>query len=809
MITNLKFAVRMLFKSPAFTIIAILTLALGIGANSAIFSVIDAVLLRPLPFKNPDEIVMIWGRYANDQGPVRSNVHSYPDFVDLRDQNQSIAAMAAYTRTAGAMTHAEDAKYLEGVAITPEIFDVLGVQPLLGRAFTKEDAKNEADRVVVITYPLWKSAFGGDPRIIGQQINISARPHTVIGVMPPEWKFPIEDEHIEYVLPLEYLAAQFLPNRGSHFLSVVGRLKPGVQIQRAEAELSGIASRLSKQYPDSNMNFIGCAVVTLHSDVVGEVRPALIVLIGAVAFVLLIACANVANLLLARAASRSREIAIRTALGASRAQVVRQLLTESFLLALLGGAAGLVLAWWGVDLLGAAGPQGLPHLGKINVNLTVCAFTFVLAVASSLLFGLIPALQVSKPNVNESLQEGSRGAGGPESHRLRNLLVVSQVAVSLLLLAGSGLLIKSFLNLRATNPGFDPVRLMTLQINLPRIRYPETDQQIRTHDMIMEKLEAIPGVESAGGVNPLPLGGNIRSQSFMVGGAAPLPRGNHPGAGYLIVKPEYFKTMKIPVLQGRAFTNADTKDSPLVVMINEAFAKKHFPDRNPIGQQVMIDQPENKVSQCEVVGVAGNTRHDSLAAPPGPEMYVPFSQDPDRSLDVVLRVASTNLVGLNADVKRALHEIDKGLYVPTLEPMTTFVAAQLAQPRFNTMLLGAFAGVAMVLAAIGIYGVIAYGVAQRTREIGIRMALGAQRRDMLQMILWQSFSLVGIGLFAGLVSALALTRLMTSLLYGVTAHDLSIYAIVMTLLSSAALLASYFPARRAMQVDPMMALRYE
>jgi putative ABC transport system permease protein len=809
MITNLRFAVRMLLKAPAFTIIAILTLALGIGANSAIFSVIDAMLLRPLPFKNPDEIVMIWGRYANDQGPVRANVHSYPDFVDLRDQNQSIAAMAAYTRTAGAMTHAEDAKYLEGVAVTPEIFDVLGVQPLLGRAFTREDAKDEADRVVVITYPLWKSAFGGDPRIIGQKINISARPHTVIGVMPPEWKFPIEDEHIEYALPLEHLGAQFLTKRGSHFLSVVGRLKPGVQIQMAEAELSSIASRLSKQYPDSNMNFIGCAVVTLHSDVVGEVRSALVVLIGAVAFVLLIACANVANLLLARAASRSREIAIRTALGASRALVVRQLLVESLLLALLGGAAGLVLAWWGVDLLAAAGPQGLPHLGKINVNLTVCAFTFVLAVGSSLLFGLIPALQVSKPNVSESLQQGSRGAGGPESRRLRNLLVVSQVALSLLLLAGSGLLIKSFLNLRATNPGFDPIRLMTLEINLPRIRYPETDQQIRTHDTIMEKLAVIPGVESVGGVNPLPLGGNIRSRSFMVGGAAPLPRGNHPGAGYVIVKPEYFKTMKIAILQGRAFTNADTKDSPLVVLINEAFAKKHFPDRNPIGQQVMIDQPENKVSQREVVGVVGNSRHDSLAAPPGPEMYVPFSQDPDRSLDVVLRVASANLVGLNAEVKRAVHEVDKDLYVPTLKPMTTFVAAQLAQPRFNMMLLGTFAGVAMILAAIGIYGVIAYGVAQRTREIGIRIALGAQRRDMLQMVLWQSFSLVGIGLLAGLLSALALTRLMTSLLYGVTAHDLSTYAIVITVLSGAALFASYFPARRAMQVDPIVALRYE
>src|SRR5256885_6322476 len=774
MLTDLKYAFRMLIKAPVFAVIAILTLALGIGANSAIFSVIDTVLLRPLPFKNPDEIVDIWGRYANDGGKVRGNVHSYPDYVDLRDQSQSFVAMATYTRTGGTLSLVEDAKALEGLAITPEVFDVLGVQPMLGRGFTKEDAKNEGDRVVVLAYSLWTSAFGSDPKIIGQKVTISARPHTVIGVMPPGWKFPIEDEHIDYALPLEYLGQQFLTNRGSHFLTVVGRLKPGVGIKTAEAELTAIASRLSKQYPDTNLNFTGTAVVKLHADVVGDVRPALLVLLGAVALVLLIACANVANLLLARAASRSREIAIRTALGASRALVVRQLLCESLLLALLGGSAGLLLAWWGVDLLSAAGPQGLPHLGQIKVNTTVCLFTFVLAIGSTLLFGLIPALQVSRPAVNESLQQGAKGStGGIHGKRLRAVLVVSQGSLSLLLLAGAGLLIKNFLKLCATDPGFDPVRLMTLQINLPRIRYPEVDQQIRTHDAIVEKLAAIPGVESVGAVNPLPLGSNSASLTFMVSGAAPLPPGNHPGAGYLVVKPEYFKTMKIPVLQGRAVGNADTKDSPLVAMINEAFAKKHFANRNPIGQQVMIDRGDGKAPPREVVGVVGNSRHDSLAAPPGPEMYVPFSQDPGRSLDIVLRVASTNLVGLNADVKRVVHEVDKDLYVPTLEPMTTFLATQLAQPKFNMMLLAIFAGVAMVLAAIGIYGVIAYSVTQRTREIGIRMALGAQRTQMLGMVLRQSMTLVVIGIAIGFLVALAGTRVTATLLYGVGATDLS------------------------------------
>jgi putative ABC transport system permease protein len=810
MITDLKFAFRMLVKAPVFAVIAILTLALGIGANSAIFSVIDTVMLRPLPFKNPDEIVNVWGRYANDNGKVRDKVHSYPDYVDLRDRSQSFVAMATYTRSGGTLSLSEDAKALEGLAVTPEIFDVLGVQPMLGRAFTKEDAKNDADRVCVLTYPLWRSAFGGDPKIIGQKITISARPHIVIGVMPPGWKFPIEDEHIDYAMPLEYLGQQFLTNRGSHFLTVVGRMKPGVSVKTAEAETTAIASRLSKQYPDTNLNFIGTAVVQLHTDVVGDVRPALLVLLGAVALVLLIACANVANLLLARAASRSREIAIRTALGASRALVVRQLLCESLVLALLGGGAGLLLAWWGVDLLGAAGSQGLPHLGEIKVNPAVCAFTFGLAITSTLLFGLIPALQVSRPAVNESLQQGAKGStGGLHTNRLRAFLVVSQVSLSLLLLAGAGLLIKSFLNLRATNPGFDPVRVLTLSVSLPRIRYPETDQQIRAYDLILEKLAAIPGVEVAGGVNPIPLGQNQASQSFMPSGAAPLPRGNHPGGSYVLVKPDYFRTMKIAILQGRDFTRADTKDSSPVIMINEAFARKYFPGRSAIGQQVMVDRPENKFDAREVVGVVADTRHDSLAEPQGPEMYIPFSQDPGRTLDIVLRVSSTNLVGLNGDVKRVIREVDKDLYVPTLAPMTTFVAAHLAQPKFNMMLLAVFAGVAMVLAAIGIYGVIAYSVTQRTREIGIRMALGAQKTQMLGMVLRQSMTLVIIGIVIGFLVALGATRVMATLLYGVGANDVSIYAVVILLLGTAAMLASYIPARRAMKVDPMVALRYE
>lgn len=809
MITDLKYALRMLLKAPAFTIIAIATLALGIGANSAIFSVIDTMLLRPLPFKDPDRIVTVWARSATDGS--KQDAQSFPDYADFRDQSQSFTAMAAYTRTGSVLNHGEESQALEGNAVTSDIFEVLGVPALLGRTYTREDDKEGAEPVVVLTHQFWKRAFGGDPRIVGQQITLSAKSITVIGVMPPGWKFPIEDERIDYAIPLQYLVPRAAQNRGSHFLGVVGRLKPGVPMRQAEAELTAIGARLKSQYPDTNTTFGSAGVSTLHSAVVGNVRPALLILIGAVALVLLIACANVANLLLARAASRSREIAIRTALGASRVLVVRQLLCESLLLAVMGGSAGLLLAWWGVDLLRTMGPQGLPHIGVVSVNLTVCAFTFALAVGSTLLFGLIPALQVSKPGVNEALQQGAKGStGGLHTNRLRAALVVSQVSLSLLLLAGAGLLIKSFFNLRATNPGFDASKVMTATITLPRVRYADdVDKQIRTHNLIQDKLATVPGVEIAGGVNPLPLGGNIRNSSFMVSGAAPLPLGQHPGAGHLVVTPDYFQAMKIPLIKGRVITRSDTKDSPLVCMINEAFARRHFPDRDPIGQQVMMDEEENKAPPREVVGVVGNTRHDALDEEPGPEFYLPFTQDPGRSLDIVLRVTSTNLTGLDASVKRAVHEVDKDLFVPKLEPMTSFLATQLAQPRFNMFLLAVFAGVAMILAAIGIYGVIAYSVSQRTREIGIRMALGAQRQQMLGMVLRQSLALVAIGLVVGFLVALGATRLMGALLYGVGANDISTYAIVVVILGAAALLASYIPARRAMKVDPMVALRYE
>ena len=809
MITDLKYAFRMLLKTPGFTIIAAVTLALGIGANTAIFSVVDAVLLRSLPFKNPEQMVRVWTHGPND--PEGKNVHSLPDYADYRDRAQSFAALTAYTR-AGAILNGAEAQELEGLAVYAPIFDVLGIHPMLGRGYTSEEDKIGAPPVVVLTHRLWARAFGSDPKIVGQQISLSNRSYTVLGVMPPGWKYPVEDSvDLDYLMPLEPLVQQAVTRRTGQSFTITGRLKPGVSVQQANAEVRAISMQLAQQYPESNQNRLA-RVIPLHEDVVGDVRPALVILLGAVALVLLIACANVANLLLARAAARSREIGIRSALGASRMLILRQLLAESFLLALLGGAGGLLLAWWGIDVLSTFGPQNVPRITEIRIDPTVCAFTFGLAVLSTIAFGLVPALQVSRANVSETLQQGAKGStGGVHSSRLRGVLVVAQVSLSLLLLAGAGLLIKSFFNLRATDPGFNPARVTIFDISIPRVRYPEPDQQVRFHAQLAEKLRALPGVERVGGVDPMPFSGNSRSSAFTIAGAPPVPRGeDRPNASHLTVVSGYFEAMKIPLRRGRTFDDRDTADSPRVVMVNDAFARMHLPGVDPVGQRVILEAPpgEERVA-LELVGVVGDSHQETLNTKPGPEMYIPHPQDAGRRVSYVFRTTADQLAGLDAAVKRAVHEIDKDIYVPAGRPMTQFIAADLARPRFNMLLLAIFAGVAMILAAIGIYGVIAYSVTQRTREIGIRMALGAQRTDMLGMVLRQSLTLVAIGLTIGLLASLAGTRLMSSLLFGVGATDLSTYALVVALLGGAAFLASYIPARRAMKVDPMVALRYE
>ena len=811
MITDLKYALRMLVKSPGFTVIAILTLALGIGANSAIFSVIDSVLLRPLPFPNPNQLVAVWSQMVRENS--EKETESVPDYVDLRDQSQTLSALAAYTRAGAVLNGTEEGRQLSGLAITSDIFAVLGVSPARGRVYTREDDNVDA-RVVVLTDYAWKTLFNGDPNIVGKQISLSWRLYTVLGVMPPGFQFPVEGERADYLQPLHPLVPEYVNNRDSHFIRMVGRLKPGVTIQQCEAEMKTIAARLEQQYPKSNTNRSE-RVFSLHNDIVGDVRPALVTILAAVVFVLLIACANVANLLLARATARQREIAIRTALGASRFRIVIQLLGEGFLLSIFGAAAGLLLAWWGIDLLRLFGPHDVPRLGEVTINAPVFAFTLIAAIFSTFIFALIPALQVTRPNVNESLQEGNRGAVGPESQYLRRLLIITQVALSLLLLAGAGLLIKSFANLRATQPGFDPSHALVTDLILPKAKYPDPEKHRQFFEQIMPKLASLPGVEAVGAAFPMPFSNNDSGSTFSIVGQPPRPPGQELEGSHLTITPDYFRAMGTPPLSGRVFNSHDTKDSPPVIIVDDVLAQRFFPGGNAIGQQIVLihgdnSQPSNQPSPPkEIVGIVGGSRHESLAIQPLPEFYIPASQDPSRRMDLVIRTRTMEAGGLQAALRNIVHEFDKELFVPTLEPLEKHIGTTLAQPRFNMMLLGTFAAVAMILAAIGIYGVIAYSVAQRTKEIGIRMALGAQKVDMLTMILRQTFAVIGIGLLAGIAGGLAVTRLMSSLLYGVSAHDLSIYAIVTIVLSGAALIATYFPARRAMNIDPMVALRYE
>jgi len=806
MLSDFKYAFRMLVKSPAFAAIAVLTLALGIGANSAIFSVVDTVLLRPLPFPNPDQLVVIWGTSVRDA--TNKETDSFPDFYDYREQSQSFTAMAAYTGASTVLTGVGEAQELHGVAVAGDIFSVIGVNPMLGRGFMPEELKVGGPNVIIIGEGLWKRAFGSDPNIIGRQVNLASRVCSVVGVMPAGWKFPVNSE-TDYVMPIEPLVASNVPQRGSHFLRLIGRLKPGLAVKQAEAEMKPIAARLAQQYPGTNKDR-SVGLVPLLDDVVGDVRPALLILLGAVALVLLIACANVANLLLARAAARTREIGIRTALGASRMLIVRQLLAESLLLALLGGVGGLLLAWWGVDLLGAFGSNDIPRLEEIHIGAGICAFNFGLAILSTLVFGLVPALQVSRGNVNESLQQGAKGStGGLRGSRVRAALVISQVSLSLLLLAGAGLLIKSFFNLRATNPGFESSNLLVLDQVVPRGKYANPALQRRFYQQLFPKLAALPGVESIGGADPLPFSDNDNASSFAIAGQPPIAPGNQPSASHLVVVPGYFRTMKIPLRSGRDFDEHDTENAGRVVMVNDTFAQRFLPLGNPIGQHVLLAHEGEKPDALEVVGVVGDTRHNQLGEAPLPEIYQPFEQAPGRRVWITIRTASATSAGLNAAVRRIVHAQDLDVFVGNLEPMESLISRLLAQPRFNMMLLGIFASVAMILAAIGIYGVIAYSVTQRTREIGIRMALGAQRGDMLGMILRQSLMVVLIGIGLGLLAAFAATRLLASLLFGVGANDLLTYASVVFLLGVAALLASYIPARRAMKVDPMIALRYE
>ncbi len=807
---DLRYGARMLLKSPGFTMVAVLALALGIGANTAIFSVVNAVLLRPLPFAQPEQIITAWGSKDETQ---HSAVVSYMDYADWRDQTQTLEYVAAF-QYGGTLLRQDEAEpeAITGANVSADLFPLLRVQPMLGRGFTRADDQPNAAPTIILGHSLWQRRFNSDPHIVGRQIRISTTNATVIGVLPEGFRFPVQANKTEFLRPLAQALGDATKRRSAYMLRTVARLKPGVTVQQAEAEMRALGQRLEAQYPDEGFR-LGARLITLHEAVVGDVRASLLVLLGAVGLVLLIACANVANLLLARAAARHREMAIRTALGASRWRVVRQLLTESVLLSALGGTLGLLLAMWGVDLLVAASPGGIPRLKDVGLDPSVLAFTVGVSLLTGFIFGLAPALQSAQVELHEALKEGGRSASeGRARQRMRSLLVVAEVALSLVLLIGAGLLLKSFTRLREVNPGFDAQNVLTTGLSLAKTKYPDEVQQRAAFTEIAARVQAMPGVESAALIYPLPFGGSSTTNTFLIDGRpAPRPE-DKPSANYRLVSPDYFRVLGVPVRSGRVFTTRDAENAPLVIVVNESFARRFFAGADPLGQHIIVERGADdsaKQPTREIVGVVGDVRHEGLDTEAGPEFYVPYMQGPERYMDLVVRTKTANVAGMAASVRAAIKQWDAEQYVPNVEPLTQRVAESLARRRFNMLLTGLFAAVALLLAAVGIFGVTAYSVTQRTHEIGLRMALGAQPSDVLRLVLGQGLRLVLGGIVLGVAVALALTRVLTSMLYGVRPTDPLTFLSVSVLLTLVALVACYIPARRATKVDPVVAMRYE
>jgi putative ABC transport system permease protein len=801
---DLRFGFRTLFKNPGFTAVAVIALALGIGANSAIFSVVNTVLLRPLPYKDPDGLVMVW-EDATRHGYPR-DTPAVANYLDWRSQNHVFEDMAAVADASLNLTGVGDPERLEGSAANASLFSLLGVAPQLGRAFTAEEDQPGANRVVMLSNRLWARRFGADPGIVGKQITLNGQPATVIGVMPPQFQFPSQD--VELWVPIAFTPQQ-AAGRGRHYLQVVARLKQGVTLGQAQAEMNTIATRLQQQYPQQNTD-LGAVVVPLHEQVVGDIRPALLILLGAVGLVLLIACANVANLLLARAAVRQKEIAVRVAFGASRWRLIRQFLTESVLLAAVGGIFGLLLSVVGIKLLTRFIPPNISQIKAIELDSYVLGFTVLVSLLTGVIFGLVPALQASMFKPNETLKEGGRdSSSGNRGNRMRALLVIAEVAVSLVLLIGAGLLINSFLRLRSVDPGFDSSNLLTMRIVLPDLKYKEQERRSAFYTDLIQKVEALPGVKSAAVTTNLPLYRQGNSTGIEIEGRPAPPPGQEIIITTRVISPKYLTTMGIPLLKGRQFGPEETAKMPGAVIISETMAKRYWPNEDPIGKRLTPGRNAGPDDWFQIVGVAKDVRQFELNADPKPQMYLPYVQaDFFAPRDLVVK---TNIdpIGMAATVRSAVWEIDKDQPVSNIKTMDEIAAESVARQRFSMMLLAIFAAVALVLAAVGIYGVMSYSVTQRRNEIGIRMALGAQRSDVLKLTVGQGLKLVLVGVAVGLVGAFVLTRLMVSLLFGVGATDPGTFIVISIILVGVALFASYIPARRATRVDPLVALRYQ
>jgi putative ABC transport system permease protein len=798
--TDLRYGLRMLRKSPGFTVVAVLALALGIGANTAMFSVIEAVLLRPLPYSNPNELVRVDSTWQRG-GITTPYSSSPPDFFDWRDQNRSFSSMFAYRIGEYALTGHGEAKRVRAVMATAGIFSTLQAHPALGREFRTEENRKGADHVVVLSYGFWQAEFGGVADAIGRTIQLDSEPYTIVGVMPAEFRFPLPGS--DAYVPIGF-DDKVMTQRGAHYLRVLGRLKTGISVAQANDDLARIMAELRRLYPDKDGKW-GVRANRLSSALVGEIRPALLVLLGAVGVVALIACANISNLLLARATVRHRELVMRRALGAGRSRLLRQMLTESLLLALLAGAASLLLAHWALVSIVSFGPRDIPRLASVGLNGAVLWFTLSISVASTLLFGLMPALQSSASGVGDLLKGSA--SSSREAGRARNTLLIGEVALSMMLLAGAGLLVRSFIGLRSLSPGFDPTGVLTLDVSVPDAHYKNSLALQSYWEEALARLRGLPGVTSVALVTPLPLSGDDFSSSFSVEGKS-VPEKDEPSAELCAATPDYFSTMAIPLRQGRTFTDADRLGAARVLLISENAARMFFPGGDAIGQRIKFGARGGyEKNEGEIVGIVGDVHHFGVDAPVPPTFYVPLIQSGVDGATVVIRAQGVSVLGQPA--RKLVQSLDHDALVGEPVQLEALVSGSLGQRRFYMMLLSAFAALALVLAAIGLYGVISYSVAQRTQEIGVRVALGATRKQVLSMIMGQGLRFAAIGIAIGQLMAMMVNRALRRLLFGVgTSDPVTLVAAAATLLL-VGVLACYIPARRAMRVDPMAALRHE
>ena len=807
MFQDLRYGARMLLKNPGFTLIAVLTLSLGIGANTAIFSFVNAILLRPLPYRSADRLVLVWEnnlqRGWNRAGP------SAPTFLDWQEQSQAFEDLALLEPGSGTFTGLGEPRQIPALRVTTNFLPLLGAQLTRGRLFSTAEGGEGRQNVVIITHGLWVQSYGSDANVIGSKMQLDGLPYTIIGVLAPDFSFPLASD---LFVPWDRGELR-QRDRRDHDFGVIGRLKRGVTVEQADTELNTISQRLAKSYPE--MAQWGVTVVPLQRALVEYIRPALLVLLGAAGFVLLIACSNVATLLVARGASRQREIAIRSALGASRWRLARQFLAESLLLGVAGGVLGLLIAVWGADLLKVLVPQQIPipdasaeaFLPSVNLDARVLSFSLLLSLATSFIFGLAPALAAAKTDPNEALKEGGRGiSGGLRQQRLRSLLVVSEIALALVLLLGAGLMIRTFWQLQQVNPGFQADHLLTAEIELPSdTKYKERQEQAAIFERFLDRVRAMPGVRAAAFAQIVPLTQHEDDTGFLIDGRDPRSQSENMTAEFRVVSADYFHTLAIPVLQGRGFTEYDRAETPRVVVIDSSLARLYWPNENPLGQQLRF---RRQGALYEIVGVVGAVKHGGLDKQAKPTIYAPFLQVPRMRMSLLLRTTLAP-ASLANDVKAAVWAVDKDQPIYNLKTMDEIIAETKSTPRLTLVLLSLFSGLALLLAAVGLYGVMSYLVAQRTHEIGIRLALGAQAGDVLKLIVGQGMALALLGVSLGLGAALALTRLMARLLYGVSATDPLTFAVVALLLSLIALLACYLPARRATRIDPLVALRNE